>query len=279
MHRFILTLALGAALALPALAQTDEGNASAKFLEIVKSLKEFAAANPKAKEAPGALYYGAQLARQAGNDSLYKELLETLVKSHPDHALAKTADRVLKGTAAGGRYGARRATPADTLTGKPAPAFSVTGLDGKSYSPESFKGKVLLIDFWAFWCGPCKAEMPNVVSTYEKYKDKGFVILGISLDNEKTKASMDGYIKEAKMAWPISYDGQGWQTPVAVQYGVRSIPRAILVDHKGVVRYTSVRGEKLEEGVKALLAEREKDKAAGNGKTGPGAAPEQSGGK
>jgi thiol-disulfide isomerase/thioredoxin len=132
-------------------------------------------------------------------------------------------------------------------------AFEVTSITGEKISPEQYRGKVLLIDFWATWCAPCKQEMPNVKRVYGKYREKGFEIVGISLD--RSRGDLDRYIEKNQIHWPQFFDGKYWQNEIAVKYGISSIPATILVDKKGKIRYKSLRGNQLEVAVKELLAE------------------------
>src|SRR5712675_891831 len=95
-----------------------------------------------------------------------------------------------------------------TVGGK-APAFEAKSTDGKTIKfPEDYKGKVVLLDFWATWCGPCRSEMPNVVSSYEKLHEQGFEILGISLDRDNQGDKLAAYTRDNKMPWPQVYDGR-----------------------------------------------------------------------
>ena len=135
---------------------------------------------------------------------------------------------------------------------EPVP-FSVEGLDGKKITLADYKGKVVLLDFWATWCMPCKVEMPNVIRIHKKFNKKGFEIIGISLDNNKT--AVEKYIKDNEMIWPQFFDGKGWQNTVAQQYRVRSIPSTYLIDKRGKIRFRSLRGKELEAAVEKLLKE------------------------
>ncbi len=119
--------------------------------------------------------------------------------------------------------------------GKPFPAFppDLTTLDGKPLSLDRFKGKILLVDFWATWCGPCKRAMPEVVKAFKAYNEKGFEVLGISLDQEKSE--LEKYTKENGMIWPQFFDGKGWENQVSRHYGVMSIPAMYLIGKDGAV--------------------------------------------
>ena len=137
--------------------------------------------------------------------------------------------------------------------GSPPIEFAVTSIDGKKLSPGEFKGKVLLLDFWATWCGPCRQEMPNLIKVYEKYNKKGFEIVGISLD--RSRSDLDRYVEKNDMKWPQYFDGKYYQNEVAALYGIMSIPATYLIDKKGNIRYKSLRGRQLEVAVQELLAE------------------------
>jgi peroxiredoxin len=138
--------------------------------------------------------------------------------------------------------------------GKEPIPFEVKGTKGETISPKKYKGKVLLLDFWATWCAPCKAEMPNVKKVYSKYNSKGFEIVGVSLD--RSRQALDKYVAQNKIEWPQYFDGKYWNNEIATQYGVRQIPTTYLIDKKGKIRYKSLRGRQLENAVEKLLAEK-----------------------
>jgi thiol-disulfide isomerase/thioredoxin len=125
-------------------------------------------------------------------------------------------------------------------------------LDGNDFDLEKLRGKVVLVDFWATWCGPCMVELPKVVQAYGKLKDKGFEIVGISLDEDE--AELKRVIKAKQITWPQYFDGKGWENPYAKKYGVDGIPAMWLVNKKGLVVDIAAEDD-LEAKVEKLLAE------------------------
>jgi len=139
--------------------------------------------------------------------------------------------------------------------GKPFPDFSANDLDGKPISVGALKGKVVLVDFWATWCPPCRAELPYIIATYQKHHAAGFEIIGISLDDDRS--ALDKFLKEtAGMTWPEFFDGQGPNNELAQKYQVHLIPYSVLVGADGNVIATRLRGDALETAVAAALAKK-----------------------
>jgi len=138
------------------------------------------------------------------------------------------------------------------VEGAPFPDFNEKDVMGKPLSIANYKGKVVMIDFWATWCPPCRGEIPNVVATYQKYHDKGFEIIGVSLDQDQGK--LLNFIKENNMTWQQYFDGQGWGNKLAVKYGIDSIPMTFLLDGNGKIIGKGLRGEELTDAVANALA-------------------------
>jgi thiol-disulfide isomerase/thioredoxin len=138
-----------------------------------------------------------------------------------------------------------------TAIGASAPEIALTDTEGKIRKLSSLKGKVVLIDFWASWCGPCRKENPNVVNIYGKYHDKGFEVFSVSLDKER--GSWLAAIAKDNLTWPNHVsDLKYWKSEGAAAYGVTSIPFTVLIDKKGRIVAKKLRGEELESKVKEL---------------------------
>jgi len=135
--------------------------------------------------------------------------------------------------------------------GKPAPELTLPDVNGRPVSIASFKGKYVLVDFWASWCGPCRAENPNVVQAYNEYKNKNFAILGISLDKEKD-AWLEA-IKSDNLGWTHVSDLKYWQSKAAEVFQISGIPFNVLVDPQGKIVAQGLRGSDLENKLKEVL--------------------------
>jgi peroxiredoxin len=192
-------------------------------------VKNFARVYPASYVSPFVVY--TSLANDPGPgelDSLYKGFTAEIQGSFFGRMLKKAMDLANK-----------------TAIGSPAPDFTLADTHDKPVALASFKGKYTLVDFWASWCGPCRAENPNVVKAYRKYHPKGFAILGVSLDQQKS--NWEKAIKKDKLAWTQVSDLKGWESSAAALYGVTAIPMNFLLDKEGKIVGKGLRGKALED--------------------------------
>ncbi len=177
------------------------------------------------------------------------ELLEQLKRDYPDTKPGKSTDAIVANIK---QQEPGKKIQRSLVEGATFPDFDEKDLAGKSLSVGNYKGKVVLIDFWATWCGPCVGELPNVVKTYEKNHDKGFEIIGVSLDQDEQR--LRNFTKEKQMTWPQFFDGKGWGNKLAQKYGIQSIPATFLLNSEGKIIGRDLRGEALEQAVTKALA-------------------------
>jgi thiol-disulfide isomerase/thioredoxin len=175
------------------------------------------------------------------NETKGDQLLDQLMRDFPDTKIAASVKR----------QAAARKIQTGLVAGAAFPDFSVKDLAGKPLSVGGCKGKVVLVDFWATWCGPCVGELPNVLASYQKHHAQGFEVIGISLDKERE--TLETFLKKKGVVWPQFFDGQGWQNELAQKYGVNSIPATYLLDRQGKIIAKGLRGDELEAAIVAAL--------------------------
>jgi peroxiredoxin len=141
----------------------------------------------------------------------------------------------------------------NVAVGKTVTDFTLNDPSGNPVALSSFRGKILLIDFWASWCGPCRRENPNVVKLYNDFNDKGFEILGVSFDEDFNR--WVGAIEDDQLTWPHVSDLQGWGSAAGKLYGINSIPATVLVDREGVIVAKNLRGDALRQKLEEIYAE------------------------
>lgn len=174
------------------------------------------------------------------NAALHNEVISALHNKYPDHAIVKD------------RWNYMNSPASKVAIGAIAPDLEFPDPDGKMRKLSDLRGKVVLVDFWASWCGPCRRENPNVTNIYSKYHDKGFEVFSVSLDSDA--ASWKRAIEADKLVWPNHVsDLKKWQSKAAAMYGVSSIPSTFLLDKEGRIVQRNLRGADLEKAVKQLV--------------------------
>ena len=220
---------------------------------IIKQAGELLSANPDDAATAGlAMQLASAFEHMPGGEALSKQAYETF-----GPIFAKSKNDSIRQMAESFQGTLRRLS----LPGNP---MKITGtlLNGQLFDQSTVAGKIVLVDFWATWCGPCIAEIPNVLEQYEKYHSRGFEVIGISLDQERD--ALEKFVTDRKIPWPILFEpseGSGWQHPLATYYGISGIPTVILIGKDGNVVSLNARGERLGE----LLDELFKDSSSAGG--------------
>jgi peroxiredoxin len=203
--------------------------------EVVNTGKQFITSHPKSI---ASIWLMMNELRSRLEPEEFRQLFESLDKSVQESQYGQSVTAYVKSLKA-------------NVLNVAADDFSQEDTKGKPVKLSSFRGKYVLVDFWASWCGPCRQENPNVVKAYNRFKDKNFTILGVSLDDNRDRWLRA--IDQDGLAWTQVSDLRGWGNEVAVQYGVQSIPTNFLVDPAGKIIARNLRGEELEAKLEQLL--------------------------
>lgn len=179
--------------------------------------------------------YAISLAKNTLTADQLKPIIDQSVAKFKNHSGLLAIQKIIDGQSSG--------EPRYSLLNQPAPEISMPDVNGKMVNLSDFKGKFVLVDFWASWCAPCRAENPNVVAAYNKFKDKNFTILGVSLDEDK--AAWQQAIAKDKLTWTHISDLKMWESAAVPAYSIEGIPFNVLLNPQGKIIASGLRGEQL----------------------------------
>lgn len=195
-------------------------------------------------ESPAARIYAIGIASRTLKKEELQQLAKASVNKFPEHRSLKKISTMLS-------VAAQPAPSENSLDNTEAPDFTLPDPNGKMISLKSFRGKYVLVDFWASWCGPCRQENPTVVAAFNRFKDKNFTVLGVSLDDNKAKWLKA--VQDDKLTWTHVSDLKQWESIVVPMYQIQGIPFNVLVDPNGKIIASGLRGEDLEKTLSSVL--------------------------
>lgn len=215
-----------------------------QILEKQDEAKHFLAQFTDSTKNPAVAVYALGILQQQQNDSnTMKPLIKRLAARFPVDVTVSKLNQ---------DYDAWLKKQSIAAIGKPAPLFSLPDTTGQKISLQSLKGKYVLVDFWASWCGPCRKENPNIVKAYADFKDRNFTVLGVSLDDNK-QAWLDAIYKDG-LAWQQVSDLKKWESDVVSLYNIEAIPYNVLLDAEGKIIANNLRGEELQKKLAEILS-------------------------
>ena len=216
----------------------------------IVSLNEYLANFIDKADSPAESIFALGMGSRSFQSDEFGKLLNTVVKRFPTHkslAQLKTTYDMQRAQATKGREASK------SWTGKQAPDLALPSVDGKTVSIASFRGKYLLVDFWASWCGPCRQENPNVVNAFKQFKDKNFTILGVSLDRAGEKDKWVKAIHDDQLTWTHVSDLRYWESEAVKTFKFEGIPYNVLIDPQGKIIAEGLRGTELENKLNEVL--------------------------
>lgn len=221
------------------IAQIYQARNDLQIEEMNKMVKDFI----NNSNSPAAAYYALGIASQTISNDEIKSMVDATANRFPEHSGLARIKTLLAVKAPAKDSVPPAAATTYALLNRQAPDLTMPDLNGKPVSISNFKGKYVLVDFWASWCGPCRQENPNVVAAYNEFKDKNFTILGVSLDEDK--AAWKQAIAKDQLNWTHISDLKQWESAAVPAYGIEGIPFNVLLDPTGKIIASSLRGEEL----------------------------------